>query len=83
LFFDKELERQANHHGPFLNIQSKEEHLDKLVEMFWMDQSTPHDDDLDTPIQDNLILEKIKKSLTRLPSGKLQIPCLWKTKCPI
>jgi hypothetical protein len=47
-----------------------------------MDQSTPHDDDLATPIQDDLLLEKIKKLLTRLPSGKLQIPCLWKTKCP-
>jgi hypothetical protein len=80
LFFDKELKRQANHPRPFLKIQSKEEHLDKLVETFWMDQSTPHDDDLAKPIQDDLLLEKIKKLLT--PSGKLQIPCLWKTKCP-
>jgi hypothetical protein len=34
LFFEKEFERQAKHHRPFLNIQSKEEHLDKLVETF-------------------------------------------------
>jgi hypothetical protein len=81
LFFEKELESEPNHRRPFLNIQSKEEHLEKLVERFWMEQSTPHDDDLATPIQDDLLLEKIKKLLTRLPLGKLQIPCFWKTKC--
>jgi hypothetical protein len=74
--------RQPNHHRPFLNIQSREEHLDRLVETFWMDQSTPSDDDLATPIQDNLLLQKIQKLMIKLLSGKLQIPCLWKTKCP-
>jgi hypothetical protein len=47
-----------------------------------MDQSTPSDDDLATPIQDDLLLQKIQKSMIKLPSGKLQNPCLWKTKCP-
>jgi hypothetical protein len=47
-----------------------------------MDQSTPSDDDLATPIRDDLLLQKIQKSMIKLLSEKLQIPCLWKTKCP-
>jgi hypothetical protein len=63
-------------------VQAREEHLDKLVGTFWLDETTPGDDDLATPIKDNLLMDKISRSLKQLPSGKLQLPCLWKTKHP-
>jgi hypothetical protein len=63
-------------------VQAKEEHLDKLVKTFWLDQTTPGDDDLATPIQDDILMDKISRSLIQLPLGKLQLPCLWKTKQP-
>jgi hypothetical protein len=59
-------------------VQAREEHLDRLVKNFWLDQSRPGDDDLSSPIQEDLLMKKIKRSLVKLPSGKLQLPCLWK-----
>jgi hypothetical protein len=63
-------------------VRARVEHLDKLVKTFWFDQTTPGDDVLATPIQDDILMDKISKSLKQLPSGKLQLPCLWKTKQP-
>jgi hypothetical protein len=63
-------------------VQAREEHLDKLVKMFWFDQTTPGDDDLGTPIQDDIFKFKISRSLKQLPLGKLLLPCLWKNKQP-
>jgi hypothetical protein len=60
-------------------VQAREEHLDKLVKTFWLDQTTPGDDDLATPNQDDILMDKISRSLKQLPFGKLQLPCLWKT----
>jgi hypothetical protein len=59
-------------------VQAREEHLDRLVKNFWLDQSTPGDDNLSTPIQEDLLMKKIQQSLVKLPSGKLKLPCLWK-----
>jgi hypothetical protein len=42
----------------------------------------PNDDDLATPIQEDLLMKYIRDSLIRLPSGKLQLPCLWKNGHP-
>jgi hypothetical protein len=60
-------------------VQAREEHLDKLIGTFWLDETTPGDDDLATPIKDNLLMDKISRSLKQLTSG---LPCLWKTKHP-
>jgi hypothetical protein len=59
-------------------VQAREEHLDRLVKNFWLDQSTPGDDNLLTPIQEDLLMKKIQQSFVKLPSGKLQLLCLWK-----
>jgi hypothetical protein len=56
--------------------------LDKLVRTFWLDQATPGDDDLATPIRDDILMDNISRSLNQLPSRRLQLPCLWETKQP-
>jgi hypothetical protein len=45
-------------------VQAREERLDKIVKTFWLDKGEPGDDDLATPIQDDVLLEKIKKILS-------------------
>jgi hypothetical protein len=47
-----------------------------------MDKRTPQDDDYATPIGNNLIMMKIKKELTILPDGHIQLPTLWKEGQP-
>jgi hypothetical protein len=66
------------HRKPIFTVQAREEHLDRLVKNFWIGQSTPGDGDLSTPIQEDSLVKKIQRSLVKLPSGKLQLPCLWK-----
>ena len=61
---------------------TQEEQLDKLVKTFWMDESSPEDDDLSSSIKDDLIAQKIKDSLVVLPNGQLEMPCLWKDGRP-
>jgi hypothetical protein len=63
-------------------VQAREERLDKLVKTFWLDKEEQGDDDLATPIQDDILLEKINESLVRLPDGQLQLLCLWKNGKP-
>jgi hypothetical protein len=43
-----------------------------------MDNRTPKYDDYATHIGDNLIMMKMKKELTILPDGHIQLPILWK-----
>jgi hypothetical protein len=75
-------EERLKYQRLMFTVQAREEHLDKLVKMFWLDQTMPGDDELATPIQDDILMDKISISLKQLPSGKLQLPCLWKTKQP-
>jgi hypothetical protein len=48
----------------------------------WTDNRTPKDDDYATPIGDDLIMMKMKKELTILPDGHIQLPTLWKEGQP-
>jgi hypothetical protein len=57
---------------------SKRSGLYSLVKNFWIDNRTPEDDDYATPIGDDLIMMKMKKELTILPNGHIQLPTLWK-----
>jgi hypothetical protein len=73
---------QQSHLRPLFAVQAKEEHLDKLVKAVWLDQSTPTDDDMATPIREDILMQQIKKSLIILPNDQLQLPCLWKNGHP-
>jgi hypothetical protein len=56
--------------------------LDRLVKNFWIDGCTPEDDNYATPIQDDLIMQKMKEELTILKDGHIQLPTLWKEGRP-
>jgi hypothetical protein len=73
---------QHSHLRPLFTVQAREEHLDKLVKTFWLDQSTPTDDNMATPIREDIPMQQIKKSLIILPNGQLQLACLWKNGLP-
>jgi hypothetical protein len=47
-----------------------------------MDGCTPEDDNYATPIQDDLIMQKMKEELTILKDGHIQLPTLWKEGRP-
>jgi hypothetical protein len=76
-------EERLKYRRPVFAVQAREEHLHKLVRTFWLDQATSGDDDLATPIQDDILMDNISRSLKQLSSGRLQLPCLWETKQPV
>jgi hypothetical protein len=61
---------QHSHLRPLFTVQARVEHLDKLVKTFWLDQSTPTDDDMAMPIREDILMQQIKKSLIILPNGQ-------------
>jgi hypothetical protein len=63
---------QHSHLRPLFTVQAREEHLDKLVKTFWLDQSTPTDDDMATPIREDILMQQIKNSLIILPNGQIK-----------
>jgi cytochrome oxidase assembly protein ShyY1 len=67
---------------PFFMMIAKEEVLDRLVKNFWMETDTPQDDDYATPIAEDLIMMKMRKTMKILPDGHIQLPTLWKEELP-
>jgi hypothetical protein len=52
-------EERLKYQRPLFAVQAREEHLDKLVRTFWFDQATPGDDDIATPIRDDILMDNI------------------------
>jgi hypothetical protein len=52
-------EERLKYRRPLFAVQAREEHLDKLVRTFWLDQARPGDDDLATPIRDDILMDNI------------------------
>lgn len=67
---------------PVFTTHTREEHIDKLMSTFWIDQTTAADNNMAVPIQEDVLMKKIRDSLVRLPTGQLQLPCLWKNGHP-
>jgi hypothetical protein len=47
-----------------------------------MDGRTPEDDDNAKPIQDDLMMQKMKEELIIIQDGHIQLPTLWKEGRP-
>jgi hypothetical protein len=62
--------------------QAKEEVLDRLVKIFWIESKTKEDNDYSTPISEDLMI-KMKKSSCILPDGHIKLPTLWKEGKPL